>query len=61
MTKFIHDHPDVLQVIMAHLGAITITFLDVENILKVMSLSLAILYTVWKWRYEWKKSKLKKK
>ena len=55
--RFFNNHPDVLQVILAHVAAIGITFLDVELLLKITSLSLAILYTGWKWYTEWKKNK----
>ena len=54
-TRFLHNHPDVIQIILIHLGAISISFLDVEYFLKFSSLILAISYTVWKWRKEWKK------
>jgi hypothetical protein len=53
MPKFIQDHHDIFQVLLAHLGAITISFLNVENTLKITSLLLAIGYTSWKWRTEY--------
>jgi hypothetical protein len=55
--RFLNEHPDVLQVLLAHIGAIAISFLDVELALKISSLVLAIGYTCWKWHTEWKKSK----
>lgn len=55
--KFLHDHPDVLSVILAHVGAIGLTFMNVEWTLKIISLLLAIGYTCWKWVVEWKKNK----
>lgn len=57
MPKFIHDHHDIFQVLLAHLGAITVTFLNVESTLKLTSLVLAIGYTCWKWRTEYVKNK----
>ena len=57
MPKFIQDHHDIFQVILAHLGAITVSFLNVENTLKITSLLLAIGYTAWKWRTEYVKNK----
>ena len=57
MPKFIHDHHDIFQVLLAHLGAITVTFLNVEGTLKITSLLLAIGYTCWKWRTEYQKNK----
>ena len=57
MPKFIHDHHDIFQVLLAHLVAITITFLNVENTLKITSLLLAIGYTAWKWVTEYVKNK----
>ena len=59
MSKFLHNHPDVLNVILAHLGAIAITLSDVETALKFISLITAIGYTLWKWRVEWVKNKNK--
>ena len=46
---------DYLDVPTLHAIAIALTFTDVENILKVSSLILAIGYTLWKWRSEYKK------
>jgi hypothetical protein len=57
MPKFIQDHHDIFQVILAHLGAITISFLNIENTLKITSLLLAIGYTAWKWVTEYQKNK----
>lgn len=52
--KLLHDHPDVLSVILAHTAAIGITFTNVELTLKIISLLLAIGYTAWKWIREYK-------
>jgi hypothetical protein len=60
MQRFYHDHTDIIQVVLAHLGAITVTFLDVENALKIISLVSAIGYTLWKWRKEYLQNKKKK-
>ena len=46
---------DIIDVPMLHMVAIGITFTDIENVLKVASLILAIGYTAWKWRDEYKK------
>ena len=59
--KFLDEHQDVVQVILAHAAAIGVTFLDVEFFLKIMSLSLAISYTAWKWIVEYNKYKIKSK
>ena len=48
------DHTDIFTVIVVHLSAIGVTFLDVENFLKITSLVVATGYTVWKWHKEWK-------
>lgn len=56
MYKF-HDHSDVFTVIVIHLSAIGVTLLNVELALKIISLLLAIGYTLWRWYKEWKKSK----
>jgi len=55
--KFIKDHHDIIQVISVHLGAISVTLMNVENILKITSLLLAIGYTCWKWYNDYKKNK----
>jgi len=48
MTRII----DYFDVPVLHFIAISITFTDAENTLKVFSLLLAIGYTIWKWRSE---------
>lgn len=50
---------DYFDVPLLHILAIGITFTDVENILKLVSLLLAIGYTGWKWHFEWEKAKKK--
>ena len=57
--KIIHDHPDVLSVIGAHLLAMGITLTDVELRLKITSLCVAIGYGLWRWIHEYRKSKRK--
>ena len=47
-------HADIFKVIMIHLGAVGFTFLNVEDALKIISLSVATAYTIWKWYTEWK-------
>lgn len=48
---------DIGSVLMAHALAITISFTNAVEWLKIISLLLAIGYTGWKWYYEYKKSK----
>jgi len=48
---------DYFDVPLLHILAIGITFTDVENVLKIVSLLLAIGYTAWKWRSESKKKR----
>ena len=48
---------DYFDVPVLHILAIGITFTDVENVLKIVSLLLAIGYTVFKWSCEYKKRK----
>lgn len=43
---------DYFDVPLLHCVAIAITFTEIENALKVISLLLAIGYTLWKWRSE---------
>ena len=43
---------DYFDVPLLHCVAIAITFTDIENALKIISLLIAIGYTVWKWRSE---------
>jgi hypothetical protein len=51
MTKLL----DYFDVPVLHCVAIAITFTDIENALKLLSLLLAIGYTLWKWRSEFLK------
>jgi len=51
MTKLL----DYFDVPVLHFIAIAITFTDIENALKLLSLCLAIGYTLWKWRSEFLK------
>ena len=48
---------DYIDVPVLHILAIGITFTTAENVLKISSLVLAIGYTAWKWRCEYKKSR----
>jgi len=57
--KILTDH-DVLQVIGAHVLAIGLSFTNIELALKIVSLSLAIGYTAWKWVTEYNKRKKEK-
>lgn len=52
-----HKLADYFDVPLLHVLAIGITFTDVENTLKIVSLILAIGYTAWKWKSEYKKRK----
>ena len=45
---------DYLDVPLLHFIAISISFTNAESTLKIVSLLLAIGYTVWKWRSEFK-------
>lgn len=48
---------DNADVPLLHIIAISLTFTDIEGYLKIVSLLLAIGYTTWKWRHEYKKRK----
>jgi len=48
---------DILKVFGVHICAIGITFSNVEGVLKLASLSLAIGYGIWKWRTDYLKNK----
>ena len=48
---------DYIDVPVLHFIALSITFTDVENGLKILSLLLAIGYTLWKWRSEFLKKR----
>lgn len=45
---------DYFDVPLLHFVAISITFTNAESTLKIVSLLLAIGYTIWKWRHEFK-------
>lgn len=51
---------DILKVFGIHACAITITFSDVADTLKIISLLLAISYGAWKWRVDYVKNKNEK-
>lgn len=48
---------DYFDVPVLHFVAISITFTNAESALKIVSLLLAIAYTIWKWRSEFKNKK----
>lgn len=48
---------DVLKVFGIHAGAIVITLSNVETLLKIISLGIAIGYGAWKWRADYVKNK----
>ena len=48
---------DYFDVPLLHFIAISITFTNAESALKIVSLLLAIGYTIWKWRSEFKNRK----
>ncbi len=48
---------DYFDVPLLHILAVGLTFTDVENYLKIVSLIVAIGYTGWKWRTDYKKHK----
>ena len=53
---------DMVKVVLANLGAITFGFIQLERMaegiewgLKIVSLIVAIAYTIWKWRKDIKR------
>jgi len=56
MIKFLVKNTEP-TIILAHIGAIGISFSEIEDSLKIISLILAIGFTVWKWHHEYKKDK----
>lgn len=46
---------DTAKVVGANAGAITITASGVQQTLSIISIVLAIGYTIWKWRRDFKK------
>jgi hypothetical protein len=55
---------DTVKVVLANITAITFGFIelermrdDVESWLKIASLLVAMGYTIWKWRSDYKKTK----
>lgn len=53
---------DYFDVPALHGVAIAITFTNIENVLKIASLLIAVGYTIWKWRSEYlqKNKRIKK-
>ena len=41
---------DTIKVILANVGAITISAANIQTALSIVSLVLAVSYTTWKWR-----------
>lgn len=54
-------HKDSIEVIGAHAAAIAISFSDVEQSLKIISLLTAIIFTIYKFRNEYKDRQERKK
>jgi hypothetical protein len=63
-----HEKVDMIKVILANMGAYILTWIDakdfatfmaehIQTALSCISLTLAILYTSWKWRNDIKKKK----
>jgi hypothetical protein len=48
---------DIVTIISVNLGGIMISLSDVELVLRVVSITVAIGYTVWKWRKDLKEKK----
>jgi hypothetical protein len=48
---------DIGSVLCAHAIAMLVNLTNVSDLLKITSLILAIGYTAWKWRTEYKKEK----
>ena len=48
---------DTIKVVLANIGAITITAVNIQTALSIASLSLAISYTAWKWINDIKRKK----
>lgn len=46
---------DVIKVLAINIGAITITVANIKDALTIVSLLIAISYTVWKWGKDIKK------
>ena len=52
-----HKLIDYIDVPILHVLAICVTFTEIETVLKITSLLLAIGYTTWKWVSEYKRRK----
>lgn len=48
---------DIAKVVGVHLGAVAVSFTNVERSLKLLSLLVAIGYGLWKWRVDYLKNK----
>lgn len=48
---------DIIKVLLVNVGALTITASQIETGLTIVSLILAICYTLWKWFRDYKKGK----
>lgn len=57
MLKFIQGHSDWSQAIGLNILSIGISFTSLESELKISLLVISILYTLWRWYRDFKKSK----
>ena len=48
---------DVCKVLLVNTAAIGITIANIKDGLTIISLSIAIVYTLWKWNRDYKKGK----
>jgi hypothetical protein len=44
-----NDSINTIKVVLTNLGALTITVANIQTALSIVSLTLAICYTAWKW------------
>ena len=57
ISNFLTENPDVITIISIHIGAASVSLLDIEIGFKIFSLALASGYTIWRWYTQYKKDK----
>jgi uncharacterized membrane protein len=48
---------DLVQVFLVYLTSLIITLVNFKDVLSIIALSISILFTLYKWRKEYKKKK----
>lgn len=56
MKEFLLNNSDYLKGMGVNVASIGISFTDLDNIIKLLTLCLGLIYTIWKFYIDWKRS-----